>query len=74
MNYFDRGFGRMQCAGCHMEYAPNLSERQSFGVYAGVWCDTCWPKSGYRDAEDESETFDPMDAGEVMDDPDGNQL
>lgn len=78
MNSFNRGFGNIPCAGCHREVAPNLGERQSFGCYAGVWCDACWPKSGYRDAEngdyDNGERFDPMDAGEQIDDPDGNQL
>ena len=79
MNAFDRGFGPMECAGCRRDYAPNLGERQSFGVYAGVWCDTCWPNSGYRDAEndgyyDNGERFDPLDAGEQLDGPDGYAL
>ncbi len=40
--------------------------RQSFGVYAGRYCDECWYNSGYRDARDDNAVFDPMDAGEVM--------
>ncbi len=27
-------------------------ERHSFGIYAGRYCDECWPRSGYRDAID----------------------
>lgn len=38
--------------------------RYSFGCYAGRYCDKHWRDSGYRDAIDPSETFDPMDAGE----------
>ena len=41
-------------------------EQYSFGVYAGRYCEVCWPKSGYRDATDPTEQFDPADAGEVM--------
>lgn len=43
------------------------NEQYSFGVYAGRYCSECWPKSGYRDAVDDSATFDPADAGERMD-------
>lgn len=46
---------------------PDAPEQYSFGVYAGCWCDgACWKSSGYRDAVDENETFDPMDAGEAL--------
>ena len=39
-------------------------ERYSFGCYAGKWCDTCWPHSGYVDATDPTAEFDPDYAGE----------
>lgn len=42
-------------------------EQYSFGIYAGRWCDTCWPKSGYRDAVDPDAEFDPTYAGERID-------
>ncbi len=41
-------------------------QRYSFGIYAGRYCDECWPKSGYRDATDPTARFDPLDAGEVL--------
>jgi hypothetical protein len=41
-------------------------EQYSFGVYAGRYCEECWPKSGFRDATDPDAEFDPMDAGEVL--------
>ena len=41
-------------------------ERYSFGCYAGRYCDECWPQSGYRDAVNDAERFDTMDAGEVI--------
>lgn len=40
-------------------------ERYSFGVYAGRYCDKCWPESGYRDATDPDAEFDQADAGEA---------
>ena len=41
-------------------------QRYSFGGYAGRYCDDCWKVSWYRDADDDTAVFDPMDAGEVM--------
>jgi hypothetical protein len=41
----------------------DASERQSLGIYAGVWCDRCWEESGYR--KEGPEGFDPLDAGEA---------
>ena len=41
-------------------------ERISFGVYAGRYCDQCWPDSGYRDATDCTAEFSEMDSGESM--------
>lgn len=40
--------------------------RNSFGYYAGKYCDACWPKSGYRDAVDPTATFDEDYAGESL--------
>ena len=40
--------------------------RTSFGAYAGRYCDTCWPQSGFRDAVDPTARFDPADAGESL--------
>lgn len=42
----------------------------SFGIYAGKYCETCWPKSGYRDATDENAEFDPTYAGECLESDD----
>jgi len=39
-----------------------VETRYSLGLYAGIWCDKCWKKSGYR--KEGSEGFNPMDAGE----------
>lgn len=40
--------------------------RNSFGCYAGRYCDECWKHSGFRDATDPDAVFDPMDAGESL--------
>ena len=42
-------------------------DQYSFGCYAGRYCATCWPKSGYRDATDPDARFDPYYAGERID-------
>lgn len=42
--------------------------RYSLGIYAGVWCDACWKKSGYRDEGPSG--FDPLDAGEAYEEDD----
>jgi hypothetical protein len=60
------------CAKCHVTNANapkgrEVSERHSFGVYAGRYCDPCWKESGYRDVDDPDAEFDPADAGESMD-------
>ncbi|MDB4778237.1 hypothetical protein OAG68_02150 [bacterium] len=39
-------------------------QRHSFGCYAGRYCDSCWPQSGYRDAIDSTAEFSEADAGE----------
>ena len=41
-------------------------ERYSFGIYAGRWCDGCWPQSGFRDATDPNAEFSELDAGECL--------
>lgn len=43
-----------------------VQERYSFGAYAGLWCDRCWPQSGFRDACDPRAEFHPDDAGERL--------
>jgi hypothetical protein len=43
-----------------------VEKRLSFGVYAGHYCDECWPASGYRDAADPRAEFDPTYAGERL--------
>lgn len=48
------------------EFYRENETRYSFGAYAGRYCDDCWKTSGYRDADDDTAVFDPMDAGEVM--------
>lgn len=55
------------CGACGKETSEYLPVYNSFGVYAGRYCnDTCWKRSGYRDATDPDAEFDPADAGEVM--------
>lgn len=41
-------------------------QRNSFGYYAGRYCDECWAKSGYRDATDPNAEFSELDAGESL--------
>lgn len=43
-------------------------EQYSFGIYAGRYCDPCWPKSGFRDAVDPDAVFSEEDAGERVED------
>lgn len=38
----------------------------SFGYYAGKYCESCWKKSGYRDANDPDAEFDESYAGESL--------
>jgi hypothetical protein len=44
--------------------SDDVCERQSFGCYAGRYCDPHWKTSGYRDATDPDAEFDPTYAGE----------
>jgi hypothetical protein len=41
-------------------------EQYSFGYYAGRYCESCWKKSGYRDATDPDAEFDESYAGESL--------
>jgi hypothetical protein len=66
LNSYSMGRGPIPCEGCGRVEAQNLGERQSFGCYAGVWCDPCWPTSGFRDATDPAARFDSADAGERL--------
>jgi len=53
----------------HKEYRCECGkegqERYSLGIYAGIYCDKCWKKSGYR--KEGPEGFDPAYAGERYD-------
>ena len=40
------------CNRCQTD-SDSVDERYSYGIYAGRWCNKCWPKSGYRDACEE---------------------
>lgn len=53
-----------KCCKCEAD----ATERYSFGIYAGRYCDACWLESGYRDATDDEAVFDEADAGERMED------
>lgn len=46
-------------------HAVEADEQYSFGVYAGRYCEACWPKSGFRDATGPGAVFDRADAGEA---------
>src|SRR5215216_3280840 len=48
--YFETHEGEHKVAVCGCGDQKTVEERYSFGAYAGLWCDRCWPKSGYRDA------------------------
>lgn len=48
------------CSTCGSE---DCETRYSLGIYAGICCDGCWDRSGYR--KEGREGFDPMDAGEA---------
>lgn len=52
--------GYYRC-GCGDE--DTSEERYSLGIYAGIYCDECWDKSGYR--KEGREGFNPLDAGEA---------
>lgn len=54
-----------QCAADGVPYRES-EERNSFGCYAGRYCDECWPNSGFHDACDPNAVFDPCDCGESM--------
>ena len=46
----------------------SAGEQFSMGVYAGMLCDACWAADGRNN----DRRFDPMDAGESMDEDDGD--
>jgi hypothetical protein len=48
--------------------SDEVYERQSFGIYAGKWCDKHWKSSGYKD--EPASAFDPAYAGETYGDED----
>ena len=59
-------FGRYYCRRCaDRRIARGAEERFSLGVYAGMYCEACWDKSGYR--QEGKEGYDYLDAGEYYD-------
>ena len=73
--YFDGTYwmaDRDTCHHCEEECEANnkpyawADQQFSFGVYAGIYCEACWKKSGYRDATDPEAEWSPEDCGEVM--------
>ena len=62
--WLEKPFPRCAYTGC---LSDEVYERQSFGCYAGRWCDRHWLMSGYRDATDPNAVFDELDAGERID-------
>lgn len=65
-----------ECPRCH-KLRPDVDERYSFGVYAGVMCTDC-AKSGYRDQcglgdegqgdpADLDEEYEPDDPSDMLD-------
>ncbi len=42
------------------------TERYSWRVYAGMYCDSCWTQDG-RNHDNDATEFDPAAAGENMD-------
>ena len=57
-------YGRYFCHSCADKgIARPADERLSMGVYAGMYCDTCWRLDGRNHCR----RFDPTDAGERMD-------
>jgi hypothetical protein len=65
LKWLEKPSPRCSYKGC---LSDDLFDRYSFGCYAGRWCDTHWPMSGYRDATDPDAVFDPMYAGERIED------
>ena len=59
---------RFLCRHCeeHDREPGEASERFSFGIYAGWYCDTCLFESGFRDATDPDAEFSELDAGEQL--------
>jgi hypothetical protein len=57
---------RCSCGCEKVEGEGSVEQRYSLGIYAGVYCDRGWKKSGYRD--EPAWAFDPADAGERYDD------
>ena len=54
-------YGRYFCRRCaDKNMGVPADERFSMGVYAGMYCDSCWRVDG----RNHDRQFDPMDAGE----------
>jgi hypothetical protein len=63
----ERPLGRYFCRNdrAHGDRGPTIpaSERYSWGIYAGMYCDACWAQDG----RNRGDTFDPDAAGEHLD-------
>ena len=58
----EREHGRYFCRRCaERNIIRAADERYSMGIYAGMYCDTCWKDDG----RNHNRQFDPMDAGEA---------
>ena len=59
---YREALGRYYCRRCaDSNVTTPAVERFSMGVYAGMYCDTCWAEDG----RNHDRQFDPMDAGEA---------
>lgn len=62
-------YGKYFCRRCLERGAVEEGwTRRSFGVYAATVCDACWA-SHELNHDDDGKTFDPLDAGESMEEP-----
>ena len=58
-------FGRYFCRRCADKGVwTEARERFSMGIYAGMYCGSCWEVDG----RNHNRTFDPLDAGESYED------
>ena len=56
------GVQKIPVCECGKRGGALVLERESLGIYAGLYCDPCWAASGYR--KEGREGFDPTYAGE----------
>jgi len=58
--HIDRSAGYAQPV-CGCGDRRTAEAQYSFGAYAGIYCDRCWPLSGYRDAVTPTHLCEPCD-------------